>query len=168
VNVSAATSTPPTGSISYSLDGAAATAVALSNGNASFTVPTLPVSGAHKLTIAYAGQGNYAAATTLTESFTTAPGQTQLLIISSSYYLTAGSTITLTVTASTPQSGVPPGSVAFYDNGAALGSAPIGSNGVATYPVASVPKGTNTYTAKYAATANYAAATSDSATVTAH
>jgi len=33
----------------------------------------------------------------------------------------------------------------------------IGTNGVATYPVASIPKGTNSYTAKYAATANYAA-----------
>jgi hypothetical protein len=168
VTVSAATQTPPIGSLSYSLDGASATSVALSNGSALFTVATLPAAGAHKLAIAYPGQGNYAAGGTLTESFTTAPGQTQLLISSSSYYVASGSPITLTVTARTPQSGMPTGSVTFYDNGTALGTATIGSNGVATYPVASIPRGINTYTARYTATADYAAATSNSAPVTAH
>jgi beta-lactam-binding protein with PASTA domain len=168
VTASATTATPPTGSIICSLDGASGTSVALSNGSASFTVATLPAGGAHKLTIAYPGQGNYAAGTTLTESFTTAPGQTHLLLNPSSYYLAPGSSITLTVAASTPQSGMPPGSVTFYDNGTALGTATIGSNGVATYAVARIAKGINTYTARYAATLNYAAATSNSAAVTAH
>jgi hypothetical protein len=39
---------------------------------------------------------------------------------------------TLTVKASTPQSGAPTGSVTFYDHGAALGTATIATNGVAT------------------------------------
>jgi sugar lactone lactonase YvrE len=168
ITATAGTATPPTGSISYSLDGAPGTSVALSSGSAPFTVATLPAAGAHKLTIAYAQQGNFAAATALTESFTTVQGQTQLLLAVSSYYLAAGSPITLTVKASSSQSGVPPGSVTFYDNGKTLGSAAIGGNGVATYPVAKIPKGTHTYTAKYAATANFGAATSGSAVVTAH
>jgi hypothetical protein len=76
--------------------------------------------------------------------------------------------MTLTVTASTPQSGVPTGSVTFYDNGKAIGTATIENNGIATYPVASIPKGTNTYTATYAGTANYAAAKSAGAVVKAN
>jgi hypothetical protein len=166
--VGANTATPPTGDVTYSLDGASVTSLALSSGTVSFAIAPPPAAGAHKLTIAYAAQGNYAAGTTLTESFTTAPGQTQLLISPSSYYIAAGSRITLTVTASTPQSGVPTGTVTVYDNGKALGAATIGSKGVATYTVASIPKGTNTYTAKYAATADYAAAASGSAAVTAY
>ncbi len=168
IAATAGTATPPTGSISYSLDGAPGTSVALSNGSAPFTVSTLPAAGAHRLTIAYAQQGNFAAATSLTESFTTAQGQAQLLLAVSSYYLAAGSPVSLTVKASSSQSGVPPGSVTFYDNGRTLGSGAIGSNGVATYSVAKISKGTHTYTAKYAATANFGAATSGSAVVTAH
>ncbi len=168
IAATAGTATPPTGSISYSLDGAPGTSVALSNGSAPFTVSTLPAAGAHRLTIAYAQQGNFAAATSLTESFTTAQGQAQLLLAVSSYYLAAGSPVSLTVKASSSQSGVPPGSVTFYDNGRTLGSGAIGRNGVATYSVAKISKGTHTYTAKYAATANFGAATSGSAVVTAH
>jgi len=169
ITVSAATATPPTGlNAYYSLDNAPVTSVMVNNGSASFTVATLPAAGTHKLMISYPGQGNYAPAPTITESFTTAAGQTQLLMSPSSYYLAAGSPITLTVTASTPQSGIPTGSVTVYDNGTALGTATIGSNGIVTYTVSSIPKGTNTYTARYAATANYAAATSGGAAVTAH
>ena len=89
VNVSASTTIQPTGVITYSLDGAALTTIALAGGSAPFTVPTLPAAGSHKLVINYAAQGNFAAGTTITESFTTAQGPTALQA-SSFQLLTAG------------------------------------------------------------------------------
>jgi len=58
-----------TGSITYSLDNGAPVTVAISKGVASFTVTT-PVMGKHSVVISYAAQGNYAAATPKTVTFT--------------------------------------------------------------------------------------------------
>jgi hypothetical protein len=76
--------------------------------------------------------------------------------------LAAGSSCTLTTTFA-PLSGQ-----SLYDNGVAIGTANIGSNGVVSSPVTNVSKGQHTYPAKYAGTTNYAAATSASSTITAY
>jgi hypothetical protein len=60
------------GSITYTLDGGAAVAVPLSNGNAQFTI-TKPAVGSHTVVIGYAQQTNYAAAAPATETFTVTP-----------------------------------------------------------------------------------------------
>ena len=65
---------PPSGLITYSLDGGAATTVALSGGNATFSI-THPAVGNHQVAIAYAQQTNYAAATPQTETFTVFPAR---------------------------------------------------------------------------------------------
>jgi len=70
-NVSASTTTQPGGHITYSLDGGAAVSVAITGGNAPFTIPGTLKAGSHKVTLNYAAQGNFAAATPLVESFTT-------------------------------------------------------------------------------------------------
>ncbi len=168
VNLNSDTSTPPTGAISYSLDGGAPVSVPINGGNAPFTVGTLPAAGSHKLTISYAGEGNYAAARTLTESFTTQPGQTEIQVTPSSYYLATGSSLTVSAVLKTPSSGIPTGTVAFYDGSTLLGMQPIGANGSAGYTVAKIAKGPHNFYAVYAATADYAAATSASTSVTAY
>jgi hypothetical protein len=169
VNVSASTTTIPGGNITYSLDGATPTTVALSGGNAAFTVPTVPAMGNHTLTINYAAQGNFAAGTTITKTFTTLQGQTQLLVYPSNYNPAAGSSITLAGTATTPSSGIPPGSITLYDGAVAIGTAPItAGTGAVTYTVTNIARGSHTYSAKYAGSTNYAAATSASSVVTAH
>ncbi len=168
ISVSASTTIQPGGNITYSLDGAAPAAVALVSGAAAFTVPTLPAAGSHKLVLNYAAQGNFAAGATITESFTTAQGATALQISPSNYSPAAGSTITLSGTANTPSSGIPPGSVTVYDNGNTIGTANIGNAGAISFPVASISKGTHSYHFTYAGSTNYSAATSASASVTAH
>jgi hypothetical protein len=168
VNVSASTSTIPGGVITYSFDGGAAVSVPVVNGNAPFTLPVIPTAGSHKLVLSYAAQGNFAAAGPLTESFTTQPGQTELFATPSSYYLASGSALTLSGTATTPQSGTPPGSVTVYDNNSAIGTAAIGSNGAISYKVASIAKGSHSYSIRYAGSANDNAASSGSAAVTAY
>ncbi len=168
VNLSASTTTIPGGSISYTFDGGAAVSVPIVNGNASFTLPTIPNAGSHKVVLSYAAQGNFAAAGPLTESFTTQQGQTLLLATPSSYYLTSGSSLTISGTATTPISGTPPGSVTVYDNNTAIGTATIGSTGAISYKVTNLTKGSHSYHLSYAGSANYSAANSVSFTVTAN
>jgi hypothetical protein len=168
VNLSASTTTIPGGSITYSFDGGAPVNVPIVNGNAPFTLPALPAAGSHKLVLNYAAQGNFAAAGPVTETFTTAQGQTQLLATPSSYYLAAGSSLTISGTATTPTSGTPPGSVTVYDNNTAIGTAPIGASGGISYKVASIAKGSHSYRIGYVGSANYAAANSASSNVTAN
>jgi len=168
VSVSAKTTTTPGGNITYSLDGASPTTVALSAGIAAFTLPS-PAVGSNTLTINYAAQGNFAAGATITENFTTAPGPTQLLVYPSTYTPAAGTSVTLSGTATTPISGIPAGSVTFYDGTTAIGTSAINaSTGALSYTVASITKGSHSYSAKYAGSTDYTAATSATSVVTAH
>jgi sugar lactone lactonase YvrE len=168
VNLSASTSTTPGGVITYSFDGGAAVSVPIVNGNAPFTLPALPSAGSHTLVLNYAAQGNFAAAGPLKESFTTQPGQTELYITPSSYYLASGSSLTISGTANTPSSGIPTGTVTLYDGKTALGPATISSTGAISYRVSTISKGTHSYYLSYAGAANYSAANSGTATVTAY
>jgi len=168
VNVSASTTTIPGGVITYSFDGGTPVNVPIVNGNAPFTLPVIPAAGSHKLVLNYPAQGNFAAAGPITESFTTQQGQTQLLATPSSYYLAAGSPLTISGSATTPTSGVPPGSVTVSDNKTAIGTATIGGTGAISYQIASIAKGSHSYSIGYAGSANYAAANSASSAVTAH
>ena len=84
------------GSIVYSFDNGGAVSVPLSYGNAQFTL-TQPVTGSHTVAISYAQQGNFAASNTNTQSFTVTAAPTQIQLTPSSYYIAAGSTLTLSV-----------------------------------------------------------------------
>ena len=156
----------PTGSITYIFDGGSPIAIPINNGSAQFVIPQ-PAGGNHTVVISYAGQGNFSAAPSLTHNFTTQPGQTQLQLSPSSYYLKSGSGFTLTASASTPQSGVPTGSVTFYDNGASIGVATTNS-GVAVFVIPAISIGQHNFTAVLGATSNYSGATSGQARVTAY
>jgi hypothetical protein len=168
VNVSASTTSKPAGVIAYSLDGGAPVTVPIINGNAPFTLAAAPAAGSHTLLLSYAAQGNYAAAGPLTKPFTTQPGQTQLQAYPSSYWLAAGSSLTIAGTAKTPNSGSPTGTVTFYDNGTAIGTAPIGTGGAISFNIASIAQGSHTYSASYPGSPNYTAANSASSNVTAN
>jgi polygalacturonase/sugar lactone lactonase YvrE len=156
----------PTGSIAYSFDSGNPIAVPINNGSAQFVI-SQPQAGTHQVVISYAGQGNFAAAQPKTISFTTQPGQTQIQLSPSSYYLQSGSTLTLTAGVSTPQSGTPTGSVTFYDNGSALGTIAT-SNGIATFTIQGITKGQHSFTAVFAGGSNFLGANSGTATVTAY
>lgn len=156
----------PAGSIAYSFDNGSPIAVPINNGSAQFVI-TQPQAGAHQVVISYAGQGNFAAAQPKTVSFTTQPGQTQIQLSPSSYYLQSGSSLTLTATVSSPQSGTPAGSVTFYDNGTAIGTTAT-SNGVATFTLQSIAKGQHSFTAVFAGGSDFTSATSKAANVTAY
>jgi hypothetical protein len=156
----------PIGRIAYSFDGGSPIAVPINNGSAQF-VSSQPQAGAHQVVISYAGEGNFAPAQPKTLSFTTQPGQTQIQLSPSSYYLQSGSSLTLTATASSPQSGTPTGSVTFYDNGTAIGTIAT-SDGIATSTIGSITKGQHSFSAVFAGGSNFLGATSKEAIVTAY
>jgi len=168
VSLSASTTTQPAGAISYTLDGGAPVTVPIVNGNAPFTVPSVPSVGNHTLVLSYAAQGNFAAAGPLVKPFTTQPGQTELQVYPSSYWLAAGSSLTIAGTATTPSSGTPTGTVTIYDNGVAIGTSSIGTTGTVSYNVSKIAKGSHKYSASYPGSSNDTPATSASSTVTAN
>jgi len=127
-----------------------------------------PSAGSHSLVLSYPGQGNYAAAGPLTKTFTTQTGQTELQAYPSSYWLAAGSSLTISGTATTPNSGIPSGLVTISDNGVAIGTAPIGAGGAISYNVSNIAKGSHRYSASYGGLTDYSAATSGTSNVTAN
>jgi plastocyanin len=154
------------GAVTYAFDGGQAQSVSLSNGSAQFTIPA-PAVGNHSVTIAYAQQTNYAAATASAQSFTVTPAGTNVSLNPSTYYASTGTSITFTAavtswSASTPSS---VGSVSFYDNGSLLGAVALNSNGTAALSKATLASGTHTITSTFAGAANYATASS-TATIT--
>ncbi|MGA7340986.1 MAG: Ig-like domain repeat protein [Terracidiphilus sp.] len=153
-----------TGSITYSFDGGAPVAVALSSGNAQFTI-ALPPAGSHSVVIAYAQQTNYAAAPTQTENFTVTPAPVNVSLTPSTWYTKAGTSITFSAAVSS-WSAAPPngnGAVSFYLGSTLLAAIPVNSSGRASYTTSSLPAGSDTITANYAGGTNYA---SGSASVT--
>jgi Bacterial Ig-like domain (group 3)/MBG domain (YGX type)/PQQ enzyme repeat len=76
-----------------------------------------------------------------------------------------GASVTLTATVAST-SGIPAGSVTFYDGLTSLGSGTLNASGVATLTSAVLPAGTDTVTAAYAALGNYAASASTATTIT--
>ena len=154
----------PTGALAYSLDGGAITSVALSSGNAQFALGT-PSVGSHSLTISYAQQGNYAAATSATESFTVAAAPVVVSLTPSSWYTKASSGISFAAAVTSWSAGAPSsnGNVLFYDGATLLGTVAVDASGKATLSTSSLSAGTHTITATYDGGSNYA---SGSASVT--
>ena len=169
VSISASTTTTPGGVFTYNLDGGDPVSVnVVPSGSATFTVPSPLPAGTHKLVLNYAAQGNYAAASPITVNVTVSPGRSELQISPSSYYLAHGSNLTLSGTLVTPNSGSPIGSVTFYDNGTAIGTSTVGANGNVSLTATNVTKGPHSYSAKYAGSANYTAASWGTASITAY
>ena len=143
------------GVITYTVDGGAAAAVSLSNGNATFSVPQ-PAVGQHSVVIAYAQQTNYAAAGPQSQSFTVTPAAVNVQLTPSPWSAPAGSSIAFTAAVTSPSAGAPgSGSVSFYDGPTLLGMAPVNASGQATYSTNALSAGSQTITATYSGGANY-------------
>ncbi|MGO4213785.1 Ig-like domain-containing protein, partial [Terriglobus sp. YAF25] len=163
VNVSSNAGTPQ-GGINYSLDGGAAVSVPLSGGSAGFTL-TKPVAGSHTVVISYPPQTNYGAATQ-TQSFTMTAAPVNVSLTPSSWYASAGTSLTFAAAVTSWSAGPPAGvgSVSFYDGSTLLATIAVDSNGRAAYTTSSLTVGSHTITATYNG-ANYASG-SGSATIT--
>jgi RHS repeat-associated protein len=138
-----------------------------SSGHASFTTSTLAV-GNHSVTAGYAGGGNYSPSTSapLLQSVNTDPTTTTLTSSANPSVFGQSVTFTARVTASSPGSGVPSGTVTFKDGSVTLGTAPVFSNNLATFYINALTVGNHSITASYASDGKYASSASAALTQT--
>jgi hypothetical protein len=97
-----------------------------------------------------------------TLTVTGAPTTTTLSAPASSAY---GTSVTLTATVASTD-GTPSGSVTFYSGTTVLGTGTLNSSGVATLSTTTIPGGTDSLTATYPATGNFATSTSAASSIT--
>ncbi len=156
------------GTITYTFDGGAPVSLPLTNGSAQFSLVT-PNAGPHTVVIAYAQQGNFAAAGPSTQNFTVAPALTQVQLTPSNYHPAAGRSFTLSASVTTYSDSIPgSGTVTFFDNGAPIGTGTVNAQGRASLTIASLPAaGYHSYQAQFGGTSNFVASTSGHVTISA-
>ena len=129
-----------------------------SNETATCTTSALLL-GPNSITASYTGDANDASAVSPALVQTVLQPTTIVLSVSPSPAVVTAN-VTLTASASAA-SGIPAGSITFYDDATAIGSANLSPTGVATFSTATFAVSTQVLTARYAATGNDAAATSN-------
>jgi len=118
-----------------------------------------PTLGVHTLTFTYGGDTNFAPATL---NFSQdVQNRTTLSLVSSSATSVAGGSITYTAAISSQGPPTPSGTVNFYADGAALGTATLDGNGNAALTTTATRDGAHTITANYGGDTYSAPATSN-------
>jgi len=150
----------PTGTVTI-LDGTTpiGTAVLDASGNATFSTASLFV-GTHPISVSYPGDFNFDPSTsnTVNQVVTGIPTTTSLTV--SPNPAQAFQSITMSATVSS-NLGIPNGTVDFYAGSQLIGSATVGTNGLATTAISTLGAGTYEITATYQATIDYGASTSN-------
>ena len=123
----------PTGSVTFYDGSTALGSATLSGKNTSLKTPSVSV-GSQAITAVYSGDSTYASSTSAVLTQTVKQDSTTTKLSSSANPSVYGQvvTFTATVTAASPGSGTPTGTVTFYDGTTTLGTGAL-SAGVATY-----------------------------------
>ncbi|SNT34982.1 Ig-like domain (group 3) [Granulicella rosea] len=153
----------PTGSVSF-LDGSKvlATVAATPDASGATAQATLTVStlapGVHNMTAQYSGDTNDNGSVSAAVSQQIVQ-QTSLSLASSANPSLLTDSVTITATVSNGTATPPTGNVVLTDGGATIGTAVIGTNGVASFTLTSPALGTHALVATYAGDAQNTAAT---------
>ncbi len=148
----------PTGSVTFYVNGGSfGTAAIDSSGTATISTPPL-AQGQTALLATYAGQGNFAPATSVEVLVLVQPDNVTMTLTSSPNPSALGSPVTFTATVVPTSNGTPTGDVQFTDNGNPLGSSTLDSNGVATFVTSSLTVGTHLIVATYPGAVNWGGA----------
>ena len=162
----------PTGSVAFTdvTTGLSLGTATLSAGSASIT-KSFTVLGDHTIRAAYAGDVNYLAST----QSTAAPQDVQVAGAAGTLSVdnpapTYGQAVTFSVTinALAPASGSPTGTVSFVDadtGNAVVGTAPVGSTGLATLTTTALAPGAHDVIAEYSGDADFTSANSNDVTL---
>ncbi|HLJ73310.1 MAG TPA: Ig-like domain repeat protein, partial [Thermoanaerobaculia bacterium] len=153
-----ASSTTPTGFVTFTIDSAPQPAAQLAGGVATLTTSTLSV-GTHVVSASFAGDGVTIASSSgsLTGGQTVIPADSATTLTSSANPVVSGQPITFTanVGAIAPGAGSPTGSVTFSIDDAPIGTAPMAS-GAATFSYSSALSiGAHVATAAYSGDSNF-------------
>ena len=158
----------PTGSVTF-LDGSTTlgTATLSSGGKVTFTTKALPV-GSDTIMAVYGGDSNFITSTSTALTQTVNQDATKTTVTSSANPSVSGQPIifTATVKAVAPGSGVPTGTVTFYDGSTSLGTAQLYGSGHATISISTLVVGSHMITASYVGDGNFTASASTALTQT--
>ena len=160
------TSLVPTGTVTF-YDGSATLGTAtLSGGTASFTTSIL-TTGSHSIIAQYGGDSNFSGSNSTPLAQTVNQDGSGTVVVSSLNPSIYGQsvTVTATVTAAAPGSGMPTGTVTFYDDSTSLGSMTL-NNGTAILTTAALVAGSHAITASYGGDTNFTGSTSTAITQT--
>jgi hypothetical protein len=165
-SASSAVTTTPSGTVTFTIDGVAGSAIALSGGTAS-TVTSFSTAGTHTVAIAYSGDSMFAASSasgSVTVTVVTLPTTTTTVTAIPTSIPLGSTTATQSFTATVAATGggtTPAGTVAFAVNGVAVGTAALSGSiatltGVAPTTANGFAVGSDTITAVYTPSATYA------------
>jgi sugar lactone lactonase YvrE len=148
-----------TGEVTFSEGATVYGSVAINGaGNATFPISTLPA-GSHSITATYSGNTNYATSTSavLVEVVQSTATTTTLTSTAATTLADEPASFTASVSSTT---GIPTGSVSFYDGGVSIGQAQLNAQGLATLSTSTLTVGTHNITAVYVGNGNYNTSTS--------
>lgn len=152
-----------TGTVTF-YDGSTALGTAvLSSGKASFTTKAFALTlGDNSITATYNGDANFNASTSTALNVTVNQDTTSSKVTTLTNPAVVGQSVTFTatVTANSPGSGVPTGTVIFYDGTSQIGTGTLNSSGKATLTLSSLALGSHSITLSYSGDTNYKASTS--------
>jgi hypothetical protein len=134
-----------------------------SSGKSTFTTSSL-VRGSHSISFTYSGDAHYQASTSAVFAELIDQAATRTVVTSTHDPSVFGQSVTFmaTVTVKRPGSGVPTGTVIFYDGTTQLGTGTLNSLGQATFTTSSLVVGNHSITAVYEADTNFTSSTSAS------
>ena len=150
----------PSGSITFMDGGNTIGTGLLSSGKATFTTSSLSV-GSHAITAVYSGDGNFTASTSTAISKGVNQAGSSTTVVSSVNPSVSGQLVTFmaTVSATSPGSGTPTGTVTFEDGSTTLGTATL-SGGTASLSISTLAVGTHSIKVIYSGDANFKTSTS--------
>jgi hypothetical protein len=150
----------PTGIVTF-MDGSTTLGTGtLSSGKATFKTNALAV-GSDAITAVYSGDANFTTSTSAAVTQKVNQASTTTTLASSVNPSTAGQSVTFTatITATSPGSGTPTGTVTFKDGSTILGTATL-SGGTASLSISTLSVGTHSITAVYGGDSNFKSSTS--------
>jgi len=171
VTAAALGSTQPTGTVTFALDGATVAAIAVSGYPATVNATLAAMTpGTHTLTATYSGDNYYATSTATAPTITVAKSPTTMIVTPATTSPAGGSSllVTATITATSPGSTVPTGTVAFTLDGATAGTQAVvaGYPSTATITLPSMTPGTHVLAGVYSGDTYYGTSTAPSVTLT--
>jgi sugar lactone lactonase YvrE/predicted secreted protein len=134
------------------------TATINSSGAATLQISTLSA-GSHSIVATYSGNTNYATSTSAVLVEVVNSTATTTTLTSTAATTLAGEPASFTASVSTT-TGIPTGSVSFYDGGVSIGQAQLNAQGVATLSTSTLTVGSHAITAVYGGNGNYNTSTS--------
>jgi YVTN family beta-propeller protein len=143
----------PTGSITVIIDGGASITLPLDANGQAVLPGTLPP-GQHTIAVIYPGDANFNPSST-TQTINVQKIPTTTTLVTSSPSVSLGEPVTFTTLVVSNTTGTPTGTVTFYGDGVAIGTAAINASGVTTLTVSTLSAGSHTITATYSGDAYF-------------